>query len=101
MEEWLVQTVMTMYERARIVVRTKQGYSAEFEVKVGIHQGSVPSSLLFVAVIEVVTRGVKEGLPWKLLYADDLVLVAQSRGTSGEGSAMEGVYGAKRPEGKY
>ena len=35
MEEWLVQTVMTMYERARTVVRTKQGYSTEFEVKVG------------------------------------------------------------------
>ena len=33
----------------------------------------------FVAVMEVVTRGVKEGLPWELLYADDLVLVAQSK----------------------
>ena len=30
-------------------------------------------------VIEVVTRGVKEGLPWELLYADELVLVAQSK----------------------
>ena len=25
------------------------------------------------------TRGAKEGLPWELLYADDLVLVAQSK----------------------
>ena len=78
-EEWLVQTVMTMYERARTVVRTKYGYSTEFDVKVGVHQGSVLSPLLFVAVMEVVTRGVKEGLPWELLYADDLVLVAQSK----------------------
>ena len=78
-EEWLVQTVMAMYERARTVVRTKQGYSTEFEVKVGVHQGSVLSPLLFVAVMEVVTWGVKEGLPWELLYADDLVLVAQSK----------------------
>ena len=78
-EEWLVQTVMTMYERARTVVMTKQGYSTEFEVKVGVHQGSVLSPLLFVAVMKVVTQGVKEGLPWKLLYADDLVLVAQSK----------------------
>ena len=79
-EEWLVQTVMTMYERARTVVRTKRGYSTEFEMKVGVHQGSVLSPLLFVAVMEVVTRGgVKEGLPWELLYADDLVLVAQSK----------------------
>ena len=78
-EEWLVHTVMTMYKRARTVVRTKQGYSTEFEVKVGVHQGSVLSSLLFVAVMEVVTQGVMEGLPWKLLYADDLVLVVQSK----------------------
>ena len=51
-----------MYERARTVVRTKQGYSIEFEVKVGVHQGSILSPLLFVAVMEVVTQGVKEGL---------------------------------------
>ena len=46
-EEWLVQTVMTMYERASTVVRTKQGYSTEFEVEAGIHQGSVLSPLHF------------------------------------------------------
>ena len=32
-EEWLVQTVMVMYEKARTTVRTKQGSSEEFEVK--------------------------------------------------------------------
>ena len=72
-EEWLVQTVTVMYEKARTTVRTKQGSSEEFEeVKVGVHQGSVFSPLLFVAVMEVVTRKVREGLPWELLYADDL-----------------------------
>ena len=60
-------------------LRTKQGYSTEFEVKVGVHQGSVLSPLLSVAMMEVVTQGVKEGLPWELLYTDDLVLVAQSK----------------------
>ena len=48
-------------------------------MKVGVHQGSVLSPLLSVAVMEVVTWGVKEGLPWELLYADDLVLIAQSK----------------------
>ena len=42
-EEWLVQTVMAMYEKARTTVRTKQDSSEEFEVKVGVHQGSVLS----------------------------------------------------------
>ena len=77
-EEWLVQAVMAMYERARTVVRTKDGNSAEFEVKVGLHQGSVLSPLLFIIVMEVLSQNVKEGLPWELLYADDLVLIAES-----------------------
>ena len=61
-EEWLVQTVMVMYEKARTTVRTKQGSSEEFEVKVGVHKGSVLSLLLFVSVMEVVTQKVREGL---------------------------------------
>ena len=32
--------------------------------------------LLFVIVIEAVRRELRTGLPWELLYADDLVLVA-------------------------
>ena len=54
-EEWLVQTVIAMYQKAKTTVRTKQGSSEEFEVKVGVHQGSVLSLLLFVTVMEVVT----------------------------------------------
>uniref|UniRef100_UPI00358FAC8D uncharacterized protein n=1 Tax=Myxine glutinosa TaxID=7769 RepID=UPI00358FAC8D len=69
---------MAMYKRARTAVRTKDGNSGEFEVKVGVHQGSVLSPLLFVAVMEVLAQNVKEGLPWELLYADDLVLIAES-----------------------
>ena len=55
----MVQTVMVMYKKARTTVRTKQGSSEEFEVKVGVHYGSVLSPLLFVAVMEVVTRKVR------------------------------------------
>ena len=67
-----------MYEEARTVVRTADGDSESFEVKVGLHQGSVLSPLLFVIVMEVVTREVREGLPWELLYAHDVVLMAKS-----------------------
>ena len=77
-DEWLVRAVMAMYERARTVVRTRDGNSEEFEVKVGVHQGSVLSPLLFVVVMEVLAQTVREGLPWELLYADDLVLIAES-----------------------
>ena len=42
-------------------------------MKVGLHQGSVLSPLLFI--MDVVCR---DGLPWELLYAIALVLMAVS-----------------------
>ena len=47
-------------------------------MKGGVHQGSVLSPLLSAIVVEALTHDVKKGLPWKLLYADDLVLMAES-----------------------
>ena len=38
--------------QARSRVRVGEGYSEEFEVKVGVHQGSVLSPLLFIIVLE-------------------------------------------------
>ena len=35
------------------------------------------SPLLFIIVMEAVTHSVREGLPWEMLYADDLVLVGE------------------------
>ena len=45
-------------------------------MKVGLHQGSVLSPLLFAAVRDVVFSEVRSGLPSELLYADDLVIMA-------------------------
>ena len=45
-------------------------------MNVGLHQGSVLSPLLFVAVMDVVSSEARSGLPSKLLYADDLVIMA-------------------------
>src|SRR5260221_12322125 len=77
-DEWLVSTVMSMYDGAQTAVRTSDGNSDSFEVKVGLHQGSVLSPLLFVIVMDIVSKELREGLPWELLYADDLVLMAES-----------------------
>ena len=74
-EEWLVRAVMAMYGKARTVVRTKQGSSEEFEVKVGVHQGSVLSPLLYITVMDALSKEERGGLPWELLYADNLVLI--------------------------
>jgi len=72
-----VNTVMAMYEGAQTVVRTTEGDSKAF-MKVGLHQGSVLSPLLFVIVMEMISRELRAGLPLELLYADDLILMAES-----------------------
>ena len=46
-------------------------------MKVGLHQGSVLSPLLFVIVMEMISRQLRAGLPLELLYADDLILMAE------------------------
>ena len=45
-------------------------------MKVGLHQESVLSPLLFAAVMDVFCSVARGGLPSELLYADDLVLMA-------------------------
>ena len=53
--------------------------SEDFTVSVGVHQGSVFSPLLFIIIVlEALSRDFRVGLPWELLYADDLVLIADS-----------------------
>jgi len=49
-----------------------------FDVKVGMHQGSALSPLLFVTVMEALFREFRLALPWELLYADVLVVIAET-----------------------
>ena len=77
-DEWIVRLVQGMYSNARSRVRVGEGYSEEFEVKVGVHQGSVLSPLLFIIVLEALSREFRCGVPWEDLYADDLVIIAES-----------------------
>ena len=53
-------------------------YSEEFCVGVGVHQGSVLSLLLFIIVLEALSREFRSGVPWELLYADDRAVMAHS-----------------------
>jgi len=55
-EEWLVSAVMSMFTGAKTVVRTAYDNSKGFEVKVSTHQGSALSPLLFVIVMEAISR---------------------------------------------
>ena len=58
--------------------RCGEGYSEKFEVKVGVHQGSVLSPLLFIIMLEALSHEFHSGVPWEVLYADDVVIIAES-----------------------
>ena len=73
-EEWIVLLVQGMYANVRSRARVDEGYSEEFEVKVGVHQGSVLSPLLFIIVLEALSREFRSGVPWEDFYADDLMV---------------------------
>ena len=55
-EEHIVSVIQTMYSKAGTAVKLGSGESKEFEVRVGVHQGSVLSPLLFIAVLEAISR---------------------------------------------
>ena len=78
MDEWIVHLVLGMYSSARSRVRVGEGYSEELEKKVGVHQGSVLSLLLFIIVLEALSHEFRCRVPWEDLYADDLVIIAES-----------------------
>ena len=77
--EKLIKQVMALYKNTRSRVKVKAGISEEFEIGVGVHQGSGLSPLLFIVVMNEVTKeGLEQDL-WELLYADDIVLTARTK----------------------
>ena len=43
-----------------------------------MHQGLVLSPLLFIIVLEALSREFREGCPWDMRYVDDLVILAET-----------------------
>jgi len=78
-EEWLVLAVMSMYSGAKTIVRTVYGNRNGSEVKVGMHQGSALSPLLFL-IVKSFTGEFRVALPWEMLYADDLTVIGETEG---------------------
>ena len=76
--EKLIRLVKMMYEGARTTVRTKYGETEVFPVEVGLHQGSALSPFLFLVVIDTLTRELRNNELWELLFADDLVIMADT-----------------------
>ena len=79
-DEWIIQIVQSMHDNGHSKVRITSSYSNPINVLVGVHQGSVLNPSLFIIVMKALSRDFRTGWPWELLYANDLVIVAESLG---------------------
>ena len=73
-DEWIVSVIKAMYEDASTKERMNGRESRDFKVKV-----EVLSPLLFIIMLEALSREFREVLPMELLYAEDLVLIAETK----------------------
>ncbi|PHU20573.1 hypothetical protein BC332_11724 [Capsicum chinense] len=75
-----IRVIKDMYDGAKTQVRTAGGDSEHFTVLTGLHQGSTLSPFLFALVMDVLTRRIQGEVPWCMLFADDVVLIDETRG---------------------
>ena len=72
-----VRVVEGMYERSTARVVVGEGASEEFDIKIGLREGSMLSPLLLISVLDLISRKtVMKDAMKKLLHADNLALVA-------------------------
>ena len=74
-----IRSIKDMYDGVTTSVKTQGGVTEEFPIGIGLHQGSSLSPYLFTLVLEVLTEHIQEPVPWCMLFADDIVLMGESR----------------------
>ncbi|GKD38477.1 retrovirus-related pol polyprotein LINE-1 [Tanacetum coccineum] len=72
------RVIKDMYEGVKTRVRTTMGSTEFFQVEVGLHQGSAISPYLFTLILDEISQGIQESIPWCMIFADDIVLIAES-----------------------
>ena len=78
-EEKYIRIIQDMYKDSKTLVRCAAGDTDEFEVTVGLHQGSALSPFLFAVVMDCMTREVQREAPWDMLFADDVVVCSETK----------------------
>ncbi|XP_019236372.1 PREDICTED: RNA-directed DNA polymerase from mobile element jockey-like, partial [Nicotiana attenuata] len=75
-----IRAIKDMYDGAMTRVRTVGGDSEPFPVVMGLHQGSALSPFLFALAMDALTHHIQGEVPWCMLFADDIVLIDETRG---------------------
>jgi hypothetical protein len=73
-----ITLIKDMYDNVVTSVRTSDGDTNDFPINIRPHQGLALSPYLFALVMDEVTRDIQGGIPWCILFADDVILVDES-----------------------
>ena len=57
----MLREILNLYDKPKTRVRVRSAHSEEFEVKVGVHQGSMLSRMVFALIVDVITKNAKTG----------------------------------------
>jgi len=74
-----IRAIQDMYEGVSTSVRTHDGDTVDFPITIGLLQGSTLSPYLFTLVLDVLTIHIQELAPRCMVFADDVVLLGESR----------------------
>jgi len=74
-----IQVIKNMYKGGRMRVRTPGGVTNDFYVGMGLNLGSALSPFLFTLVMDEHTKGIQDELPWRMLFAADIILIDEAR----------------------
>jgi hypothetical protein len=73
-----ITPIKDMHDDIVTSVQTSDGDTNDFPI-IELHQGLALSPYLFALVMDEVTRDIQGGIPWCMLFADDVVLMDESK----------------------
>jgi hypothetical protein len=74
-----ITLIKDMYDNVVTSVRTSDGDTNDFPINIALYQGLALSPYLFALVMDEVIRDIQGGITWCMLFADDVVLMDESR----------------------
>jgi len=74
-----MRVIKDMYDGVRTRMSTLVENTDDFPINIGLHQGSALSAFLFTIVVNELTRGIQDEIPWCILFANDIVLIDESK----------------------
>ncbi|KAE8708370.1 putative Ankyrin repeat protein [Hibiscus syriacus] len=74
-----IRAIRDMYCRSTTYIRTTVGDTEAFPVEIGLHQGSALSPYILALIMDDIYCSTPDGVPWCMLFADDIVLVAEKK----------------------